>query len=187
MKPKNNNPNSVLSVATKVVIQMACKIGGAPWNVVVPIKGLMTIGFDVCSDSRNKKVSYGALVANMVIDGKVHYFSCVSTHSTGEELSNHFGENIVKALRNYRDLAGVLPAKICIYRDGVGDGQIRYVQETEIQSLRDRLGQFYKGDDTYQLIFIIVSKRINTRLFTEMKTNPSSGTVVDKIITLPER
>lgn len=165
---------------------MACKLGGAAWHVTIPIKGLMTIGFDVCSDSRNKKISYGALVANMVIDGKIHFFSCVSTHAQGEELSNHFSENIVKALRNYVEVAGSLPAKICIYRDGVGDGQIRYVQETEIATLRERLGQFYKNQ-TYELIFIIVSKRINTRLFTEMKANPRSGTVIDKTITLPER
>lgn len=166
---------------------MACKIGGAAWHVGIPIKGLMTIGFDVCTDSRNKKVSYGALVANMVIENKVHFFSCVSTHSTGEELSNHFSVNIVKALRNYFSIAGILPAKIFIYRDGVGDGQIRYVQETEIQMLREQLGNMYKGDK-YELVFIIVSKRINTRLFTEMRpNNPKSGTVVDSTITLPER
>lgn len=187
MKAKNNNPNSILSVATKVVIQIACKLGGAAWHVAIPIRGLMTIGFDVCKDSRNRNVSYGALVANMFIDGKVHYFSCVSTHSTGEELSNHFGQNIVKALRNFRDIAGILPAKILIYRDGVGDGQIRYIQETEIQTLREQLDQMYKGDK-YELVFIVVSKRINTRLFTAARpSNPKSGTVVDSTITLPER
>jgi aubergine-like protein len=35
--------------------------------------------------------------------------------------------------------------------------------------------------------FVIVSKRINTRFFTETSTNPHSGTVVDDVVTLPER
>jgi aubergine-like protein len=37
----------VMSVATKVVLQLNCKLGGAPWMVKLPISGLMTIGFDV--------------------------------------------------------------------------------------------------------------------------------------------
>lgn len=31
----------VMSIATKVAIQMSCKIGGAPWTVKMPLKGLM--------------------------------------------------------------------------------------------------------------------------------------------------
>lgn len=191
MKPKGNNINSILSVATKVAIQMACKIGAAPWWVSVPIKGLLTFGFDISRDTRDKKISYGALVANTYIreENKVEFFSCVSKHTNGEEMSNHLIDNIIKALREYMKICGALPAKICIYRDGVGDSQTRTIKEEEIVQLREKLNTIYK-DQQYQLLFIIVSKRIKTRLFAEERgnnVNPPAGTIVDDVITLPER
>lgn len=198
MRPKNNNPNLIVSVAKKVAIQMSCKIGGVPWWVSVPIEGIMTFGFDVCTDSRDKKISYGALVANMYIqtndqekNSRVEFFSCVSAHTTGEEQTNHMFENITKGLKEYVNMCGALPSKICIYRDGVGDGQIGYVKEMEITALKARLNQIYsKRESQYRLLFIVVNKRIRTRLFTENRSNqgnPYPGTVVDDVITLPER
>jgi len=48
-----------------------------------------------------------------------------------------------------------------------------------------------KSDYNPKITFIIVSKRINTRFFTGTKPgqygNPNSGTVVDDVVTLPER
>lgn len=178
-----------MSVATKVAIQMGCKLGGAPWHVKIPLGGLMTIGFDVARDSTDKKVSYGALVASTVFQNKVEYFSCVSKHKNGEEMVNHFGQNILKALHEYKKMTNVLPKQILIYRDGVGDGQLEFIQQTEIAQLRERLDNFYQGQP-YQLLFIVVAKRINTRLFLRTSReydNPPPGTVVDDVITLPER
>jgi aubergine-like protein len=43
------------------------------------------------------------------------------------------------------------------------------------------------GAENYRLAFIVVSKRINTRIFTADCQNPSPGTVVDDCVTLPER
>ena len=37
-------PKGIQSVATKIAIQMACKLGGEPWTVPIPVKGLMVIG-----------------------------------------------------------------------------------------------------------------------------------------------
>lgn len=48
---KNLSHKNVMSIATKVAIQMNCKLGGAPWRVEVPLSGLMVIGFDVCHDT----------------------------------------------------------------------------------------------------------------------------------------
>lgn len=51
------------SVATKVAIQINCKLGGTPWNVSIPLESLMVIGFDVSHGTADKKNSYGAMVA----------------------------------------------------------------------------------------------------------------------------
>jgi hypothetical protein len=51
-------------------------------------QGLMVVGFDVCHDSKARNMSFGALVASL--DKQMsRYFSAVSHHSSGEELSNN--------------------------------------------------------------------------------------------------
>ena len=37
-------PKGLMSVATKVVVQMNCKLGGEPWAVKIPLKNTMVIG-----------------------------------------------------------------------------------------------------------------------------------------------
>ncbi|XP_054281623.1 piwi-like protein Siwi isoform X2 [Macrosteles quadrilineatus] len=180
---KNMTKKGVMSIATKVAIQINCKIGGAPWSVQMPLGGLMVIGFDVCHDSKQKGKSFGAMVASLN-KPMSRYFSAVSHHGTGEELSNDLALNIIKALESYRKYNKTFPSHILIYRDGVGDGQIPYVFEHEVvrinRAISEVIGQAPK------LSFVIVSKRINTRLFAN-KMNPRPGTVVDDVITLPER
>lgn len=181
--------SSLLSVATKVVIQMNCKIGGAPWMINLPMRGLMTVGFDVCHDTRDKKKSYGALVATMDLNQKVQFFSTVSSHTNGEELSNQLALNMRKALQQYREQHDQrLPERICFYRDGVGDGQVAHVMEHEVKRLEEDFKEIYTsaGQGAPKFAFIIVNKRINTRLF-EGDRNPLPGTIVDDVITLPER
>ena len=39
-----NKPKGLMSVATKVAIQMNCKLGGEPWAVQIPMKDTMIIG-----------------------------------------------------------------------------------------------------------------------------------------------
>ena len=40
------------------------------------------------------------------------------------------------ALRKFNDVNGDLPERIIIYRDGVGDGQLRLVVEHEVPQLK---------------------------------------------------
>jgi len=59
---------------------------------------------------------------------------------------------------------GCNPERIIIYRDGVGDGDLDYVEKYEVKQLLmtfNRIAPDYKP----QLSVIIVQKRINTRLF----------------------
>ncbi|XP_052862181.1 protein aubergine-like [Anopheles cruzii] len=191
--PKNGNPNSLMSVGTKVAIQLTCKLGGIPWMVKNPLTSVMIVGFDVCNDTHDKSKSYGALVATMYAPNQrePRYFSSVEHHSRGEELSNFISTNITKALRSYQSQFGTqaLPRRVIIYRDGVGDGQLNHVVEHEVQTIKKRLTEAYAGNKEEikpQMAVLVVSKRINTRLFLG-KSNPRPGTVVDDVITLPER
>ncbi|EAT40149.1 AAEL008076-PA, partial [Aedes aegypti] len=189
--PKGGNVRTLMSVATKVVIQMNCKLGGVPWKVKIPLSGMMTIGFDVCHDTNDKSKSYGAMVATFDHDnrGTPKFFSTVSQHRHGEEICNYLPLNTIKALNEYRKEYNELPKRIFFYRDGVGEGQLHYVYEHEVKSIVDKLNEIYKSAGAEQDVmftFIIVSKRINTRFF-DRKQNPRPGTVVDDVVTNPER
>ncbi len=185
-----NNAKGLMSIATKVAIQLNCKIGGTPWLLRYPLKGMMTVGIDVSRDSKDRKVSWGALVATMDlqrVEGET-FFSCVSKYSDFTKFSKQLAIDIRKALEVYKETHKAYPEKIMIFRDGVGDGQIEYVHSTELQQIKDCLEQIYANNNyPLKLAFIIVSKKINTRIFGRDQRNPPSGTVVDSIITLPER
>lgn len=122
---------SAMSIATKVAIQMNCKLGGSPWTTMQPVKNLMVIGYDVCHDPRNKSNSYGAMVAS-INQNQTKYYNAVTQHRNGEELASEFCVNIKIALLKYKDTNKELPSCVIIYRDGVGEGQISFVFNNEV-------------------------------------------------------
>ncbi|XP_001949497.1 piwi-like protein Siwi [Acyrthosiphon pisum] len=177
-----------MSVCTKIAIQINCKLGGAPWLVTIPKKGMMIVGFDVCHDSQRKNISFGALVATMN-DSHTSYFSCVEPHESGEELSVHFATGITKALAKYRAKNGSLPTSIIVFRDGVGEGQISHVHKTEVKLLQTACEQAY-GPKSVPFAFVIVTKRISARFFAPSKRgmeNPRPGTIIDTVVTDPTK
>ncbi|CAG0881821.1 unnamed protein product [Cyprideis torosa] len=178
---------SNLAVCTKVAGQINCKLGGALWRVQIPVKGLMICGYDAYHDSKLKGQSVGAVIASLD-SGCTQYFSTAYHHGTRQEISNKLGMAIEKCLDAYHALNGAYPEKIIFYRDGVGEGQIDQVKDVEVAMLIQRIHE--KTGLPPRLAFIVVSKRINTRIF-EMDgrgqyMNPRPGTVVDNVITCPE-
>lgn len=118
-------------------------------------------------------------------------------------MSTNIEKQFEGALHAFQSEHGTLPEKIFFYRDGVskfvvcstvdnflivslnilGDGQIEYVHSTEVVRLNAKLEQMYRGSDkTPKMTFIVVNKRINTRIFSKNGAsvdNPVSGTIVD--------
>lgn len=181
----------LMSICTKVAIQVNTKLGGIPWMIKTNMRQLMVIGFDVCHDilDREKKRSYGAMVATMYMQNgaeqSTKYFSAVSPHVSGNELSNNLEINIIKAIREF----GIKPNNILMYRDGVGEGQITYVKKIEIDNILKRLREVYENERV-RMTFIVVTKKSNTRFFLKNRgqtINPLPGTIVDDVVTFPER
>merc|ERR1740131_551065 len=167
-----NKPKGLMSVATKVAVQMNCKLGG----------------YDTYHDSAQKGRSVGAVVASLN-STFTKYLSVANLHTNpSQELNDNMCPAITKALRKYSEINGDLPARIIMYRDGVGDGQIPYVLEHEINAIQNCFKKAGLPEDI-KFTYIIVSKRINTRILrlNGKPTNPPSGTVVDDVVTLPER
>ena len=75
--------------------------------------------------------------------------------------------------------------------DLVGEGQIQYVKETEVEAIKSVFKEMGIQGDGLQFAFIIVSKRISHKFFQVNNgappQNPPSGSVVDDVVTMPER
>lgn len=90
---------------------------------------------------------------------------------------------------------GALPARILLYRDGVGESQFEQVLRSELPQIREACQSAAAGDAHYQpaVTFVVVQKRHHTRLFprsskdADSSGNVQAGTCVDTSICHPTR
>ena len=178
-------PKGLMSVATKVVVQMNCKLGGEPWAVDIPMKNTMVLGYDTYHDSLHKDKSAGALVASLN-PNFTRYVSSAHIHDRMGEMTDYMVTAVGKAIRKYEEVNGQAPERVIMYRDGVGDGQISYVLDHEVAAIEQC---FQRRQIAVKFTFVIVSKRINTKFFAMngKPGNVNSGTIVDDVVTQPER
>ncbi|EFX83177.1 Aubergine/Piwi-like protein copy E [Daphnia pulex] len=192
------NQGKLMSVATKVMTQIACKLGAEPWKAQVPNKPWMIVGYDTFHDAAQRK-AVGAFVAS-TNDSFTRYNSSVKIHSANEEISPSFQDHMLTSLKAYymaqleNKSKILLPENIIVYRDGIGAGDIQTVLDIELEGIKEackkaamitKTGHYNPG-----ISFVIVSKKINTRFFLKRRDafgNPPCGTVVDNTVTLSER
>ncbi|RWS25412.1 piwi-like protein 1 [Leptotrombidium deliense] len=179
----------LMSVCTKIGIQMAVKIGAEPWNLNIPPKSLMVVGYSTYRDSVRRREFVGGFVCSLN-KNLSRYFSRTSHNKNREEMSNNFAANLGLGIQRYYSQNGALPDKVLIYRDGVSEGQIPHVYKTELKKIRDAIRNI-DSNRTIKLTFIIVTKRVNARFFVREQQskfrNPDPGTVVDTIVTRKKR
>ena len=165
---------------------MNCKMGGEPWAVDIPMKNTMVLGYDTYHDSLHKDKSAGALVASLN-KNFTRFISSAHIHDRMSEMTDHMVPAVTKALRKYIEVNGQAPERVIMYRDGVGDGQISYVLDHEVAAIE----QCFKMQrlEGVKFTYVIVSKRINTKFFAMngKPGNVNSGTIVDDVVTQPER
>lgn len=123
-----SNQKNLRSVATKVAIQLNCKLGGEAWCLEIPLTTAMIIGYDTYHDSSTKGQSAGAFVASMNRTF-TRWYSRVTFHKTHQELGNTLAKNLLDAIGRYSQInGGAIPDRIFFFRDGVSDGQIPQVR-----------------------------------------------------------
>ncbi|XP_032373221.1 piwi-like protein 1 [Etheostoma spectabile] len=182
-----SKPQTLMTVATKIALQMACKMGGELWSVEIPLKQLMIVGIDCYHDTIAGKRSIGALVASLN-QGMSRWFSkCVLQHK-GQEIMDGLKMALSAALKAYLKFNNCLPSRIIVYRDGVGDGQLHSVVNYEVTQIKDSINSM--GHDYMpKLSVVVVKKRISSRFFAHINgkvSNPPPGTIVDSEVTRPE-
>jgi len=145
----------------------------------------MVCGIDTYHDSHVKGRSVAALVCSLNKPA-TRYFSKITFQHNAQELSQGLNVGMTAALIKYRQVNGVFPDRIIVYRDGVGDGQLSAVREFEMPQI---FASFKQLNIDPRVAIIVVKKRINTRLFTSIRntiSNPPPGTIVDSEVTRPE-
>ncbi|KAH8377177.1 hypothetical protein KR093_003884 [Drosophila rubida] len=173
------NDSKNRSIVQKILLQMNCKLGGSLWSVKIPFQKVMICGIDSYHDPGQKSNSVAAFIASLN-ESYTHWYSKAVVQTKREELVNGLTSAFECALQSYKRRNGFLPDSVIIYRDGVGDGQLNLCSLYEIPQFETISGKDVK------ITFIVVQKRINTRLFTgsgNNYANPMPGTVVDKVIT----
>ena len=95
-----SKPKTIMSVATKIGIQLNCKLGGEVWGVEMPLKGLMVVGIDCYHDSGSKGRSVGGVIASMNQNLTQYYSRCTFQHNHGE-LMNQLKVCMTGALKEF--------------------------------------------------------------------------------------
>ncbi|XP_064025078.1 piwi-like protein 1 [Pogoniulus pusillus] len=182
-----SKPQTAMAVATKIALQMNCKMGGELWTVEIPLKQVMIVGIDCYHDTLAGKQSIAGFVASMN-QTMSRWFSRCAVQTRGQELVDGLKACLQTALREWFKWNKCLPSRIIVYRDGVGDGQLSALVSYEVPQFLDCLKSVGK-DYNPRLTVIVVKKRMNTRFFVrygEALKNPPPGTVVDVEVTRPE-
>ncbi|KAG2470727.1 PIWL1 protein, partial [Polypterus senegalus] len=182
-----SKPQAMMTVATKIALQMNCKMGGELWSVEIPLKQLMIVGIDCYHDTSAGRRSIAGLVASLN-QGMTRWFSKCTIQRPGQEIVDGLKYSLQVALKAWYRHNSCLPSRIIVYRDGVGDGQLQGVVSYEVPQFLDcikTLGEDYNP----KLSVVVVKKRIGARFFAKIDgklSNPPPGTVVDNEVTRPE-
>nr|AZG02837.1 RNA-binding protein PiwiB [Platynereis dumerilii] len=172
------------SVTQKVALQINAKLGGELWGLNIPGKGLMVCGIDVCHGPAGSRSSQLGFVASLN-NGCTQWYSTTQKHHEGQEMADTLRICLTKALHQYHKRNHIMPERIIMFRDGVGDGALPVVAGHEVPQMEAVFPSIQEG---YQpnFAFIVVQKRINQRIMAIQGrdyANPKPGTVVDSIIT----
>ncbi|XP_008847235.1 piwi-like protein 3 [Nannospalax galili] len=172
------------TMAVKIAQQMNCKMGGALWKVDTDMKNTMFIGIDCFHDIVSRQQSIAAFVASTNEELTKWHSQCLF-QEPGQELVDGLRGCLKAALDSWFKNVRKAPQSVVVYRDGVGDGQLQALLDSEVA----QMVEFFKRGrkPCIPLTFIVVKKRINTRFFVnEASMNPPPGTVVDQVVTREE-
>ncbi|EHB01502.1 Piwi-like protein 1 [Heterocephalus glaber] len=178
---------TAMAIATKIALQMSCKMGGELWRVDMPLKLAMIVGIDCYHDTTAGRRSIAGFVAS-INEGMTRWFSRCVFQDRGQELVDGLKVCLQAALRAWNSCNEYMPSRIIVYRDGVGDGQLKTLVNYEVPQFLDCLKSLGRGYSP-RLTVIVVKKRVNARFFAHSGgklQNPLPGTVIDVEVTRPE-
>nr|Q2Q5Y8.1 RecName: Full=Piwi-like protein 2; AltName: Full=SMEDWI-2 [Schmidtea mediterranea]ABB77338.1 PIWI-like protein 2 [Schmidtea mediterranea] len=181
----NRNDKRRKVVSSKTVMQIFAKFGYDPWTVEIKLRPTMIVGMDTYHNKSSKKSIQASVFS--INSTFTQYMSFVVNSPKGrQEFHETLGKNFNLALEDFKKRYDILPQRILVFRDGVGDNQLQFTKNFEVDAMKPLIENIYKGNGfpVPQIIYVIVKKRVGTKLFNR-GNNPNPGTVVDKEIVKP--
>lgn len=174
-----SNRRRIKSVVQKIALQINCKLGGTLWSLKIPAKNWMICGIDTFHSAGRSHSVCGFVASLNDTFTRWHSLAYMQDGEVGDHLKISFS----KALETYRQVRGEFPSKVVIFRDGLGDGQLQYCKEYELDQILNCVKQFKLN---IGICMIVVQKRINTRIFLKNQNelmNPNPGSILDHTVT----
>ena len=157
-----------------------------PTRTAAPCRTII-IGADVAHPTGSARPGCPSIAAvvGSVDDNYLHYPGSMRLQISRQEfiadLRDMVKERLIDWAVKHHD---TLPANMLMYRDGVSESQYQKVREEEIPQLQEAFNdayEFFKGPGSaksnppkFNLTFVVVGKRHNTRFFTDEKTKDNS-------------
>lgn len=182
-----SNPKKSMSVATKLLLQINQKLGGASY-ITKSVTGLenrklMIVGVD-SSHIQGRRTGV-AMVASINNDF-TNYFNkeIIIEEKNKEQICFTVGKFIIEAINEYFILNKSVPSDIIIYRQGVSKEQKEFLK-SEILNIENCISgnlsssSFLRGN-TIKYAYIIVNKKNSFKFFDNNKqfSNPEGGLVI---------
>jgi len=182
---------------------MNCKLGGQLWKVDIPLTDTMIVGMDILSIILFANfVFYFWLVLHIgpktalgpgksivgfsatMNESFTEYYSVCVPQDAHQALGSGIAATIKDLIVNWANKNNKLPQILMVYRDGIGEGMIDAVLTSELPQFEEAFELVQPGYKP-SLAFIVVKKRIHTRIFETAggPINPTPGTVVDNTCT----
>ncbi|CAL8111662.1 unnamed protein product [Orchesella dallaii] len=183
---------TIQTLATKICLQVNCKIGGSLWALKMPVKNIMILGMDVAHDLTRKNPSVIALIAS-INDSCTKYYSKSSFQQMHQEVSVSMRVLFIDALQAYKENNdGELPDRIVFFRDGGNAETFDVLKKYEVDICVEVLTKEYVEQRDRKMpafSYVCVAKHFPEQIFlvTEGNSiiNPQPGTIVDNTITQP--
>nr|Q2PC95.1 RecName: Full=Piwi-like protein [Dugesia japonica]CAI26303.1 Piwi homologue [Dugesia japonica] len=180
----NRNDKRRQVVSSKTVMQIFSKFGYDPWTIDIKMRPTMIVGMDTFHNKGSKKSIHASVFS--INSTFSQYMSFANSPKGKQEFHDTLSGNFKAALTEFKRIYKILPVRIMVYRDGVGDSQLQFTKQFEVDAMKPLVENIYKenGCQVPQIIYVIVKKRIGTKLFNR-GDNANPGTIVDKEIVKP--
>lgn len=170
------------SILTKILLQIASKVGNVPWAPRVPSsvpQRTMLVGIDSCKVGSHKVVGYCCTINKEMtkFHSSYHYQPVVTTN-----FSAKMGDLIADCITAYSKNNSVMPEEIIIIKADISDGEKYGVVSAEIGQMKEKLKSM--SGYTPKFTFMTANKNSKQKFFNQGRTasNPSYGTLINSKI-----
>lgn len=176
-----------MAVCSKICLQINAKLGHPVWLVSKPKEignDVMLVGADNSPNPKEVRGSVIGLTATLDPTFSKYYCRCFYAKKGQDIMEKRFVSQFLEdAMKAYLKWNKKYPSTIVIFRDGVSDSQMEFVQKYELPGVVEVVEKLTSSKTKFAEV--IVRKRINDRIFSKQQGklwNPPSGTVIGKNI-----